>query len=744
MLTLRTGPRLMADRSHFEKSMVEMPGEGKTFTTKEEGTKVWHNKTRRKYYETVPPAEPNPRDHHHRSRTDLKAIDYRSDRSDTSHHHNNHRRRPQQQQIRAVTDDQKIVTAEELDDIFLEDPKGYYELQNSESYSYIPTVRDVGIQCNRKKTDKHLVKGTSSESTDSYVRVIKSSDDGMVTAYSDVPQLKTVGSPSKRPPVLKHKVLPQSEAIYSKVDKSKKKVNKNDELNGYPEYEDYKDYPQIIYKSPINERQPSRLSNYSKYSGISEYSTPPTNRILKNKTKGIGFTLRSGIDEKEIKLPNMSPKLRSRSLSRFQEPTTHRRWDDDDDSPVRHNVSGHKKEVKQEVLEETISISNASSDDLQPYDYKGEFEQYLSPKPQFIELDHKRKEISYVNDLPSAADHSSRPRIKNGTESPSISSRVIPLDYRRGINAVTYGTDNESSYSTLSRHDMRKKDKLADFTPPPRQAYTLDRRVLKERQKQLESSAAVPLSPPTETKPKDRARLHRSTTNLSDYSRDNNNNLRGGLANAYRNRQTQPEKRTSSLNRMSAIREDHIHSPSQSTPVRYLSHNQLNSAGNSANSSSDSDTINRHRQQRQQQQFVHDREPIVMYIPAVSHHNKRATDESDRLSSILRPSSRAGSTASSTAARKPTAKRPIKGSAASDIGPTKPRDYPMKYSNYNKNNQKHMNDEELDEIVELKDTKSFGKLKNGKSILSRRHSIPKDTKFPWLSKLKSKVKFRDP
>lgn len=694
MLTISSGPRLMADRTEFEKSLVDLPGEGRTYSSKEEGTKIWKNKTLRKYHEPVP-KEHRPRVKH----SEVPAIDYRSDRSDISDGfrslYRNHR-------AISATDDQKLVTADDLDKIFLEkDPKGFLELQNSESYSYIPTVRDVAIQCNRKKSNRHLL-DTSSVSNDSGVRVIRSTNDGFVSAYSDVPQLKTK---LNRTPVSKHEVWDErdsqsSEAIYSKVDKSKKKSVKRDIVD---DFDPNDSYPTVIYRTPVNERRsPSGLSHHSRYSG-SEYSTH-TNRTLKNKTKGIGFTLKSGVDGPKVDLPPTSPKLRSRSLGRTRYDEPQPRWDS---SLTRGQT---KREVKQEVLEETISISNASSDDLDSY--RGQdrsFDHFIDPKPQFREIERKRKDLSYVNE--------SANRVKDRDGSGDRST-----DYRRP-NAISYRTPSETSYSTLSRFDSKKKDfEPIEFSPPPRQAYTLDRRHMKDKQK-------VEKTLPLKTSPAIGSRLYKSTADLTEKSRYED--LRGGLANAYKNRQeNRQEKRTSSLNRMSAIREGRV-SPSPSAPVRYLSHSHLNSAGNSLNSSSESDTIHRHRRQ-----YIHDREPIVMYIPAVSHHNKKAEDEPDRLSGILRPNSRTGSTASS----KKQSKKPPK-SSASDISPSKTRDYSSKYSDYG--GHRPRNDEERDQIVELRDTKNFGKLKKGKSILSRRHSIPKDTKFPWLQKLKSKVKFKE-
>ena len=482
-------------------------------------------------------------------------------------------------------------------------------------------------------------------------------------------------------------------AIYSKVDKSKKKLLRQDS--------DPKDsYPKVIYRTPVNgRRSPSGLSHHS------EYST--TGRTVKNKTKGIGFTLSSGVDGPKVDLPPTSPKLRSRSLgrTRYDEPSP--QWND---SLTRGRT---RKEVKQEVLEETISISNASSDDFDSYRAPDtSFDQYLQPKPHLKEVERKRKDISYVNEL------STRPK-----EMVRDSSGDRSIDYRRPTtHIITYPPPSETSYSTLSRFDSKKKDfKPIEFIPPPRQAYTLDRRHMKDKHR-LDEPKALPLK----SSPALGSRLHKSTADLTEKSRYED--LRGGLANAYKNRQ-EKSGRTSSLNRMSAIREGRV-SPSPSAPVRYLSHSHLNSAGNSLNSSSDSDTLQRHRRQ-----YIHDRDPIVMYIPAVSHHNKRAEDEPDRLSGILRPNSRTGSTTSSKKQNK------IKKSSASDIQPSKPREYSSKYSDYGSHRPR--NDEERDQVVELRDTKNFGKLKKGKSILSRRHSIPKDTKFPWLQKLRSKVKFKE-
>jgi hypothetical protein len=470
----------------------------------------------------------------------------------------------------------------------------------------------------------------------------------------------------------------------------------------------------------LNERRPP--TGVSPHSGSrfpgSEYSTN-TNRTIKNKTTGFGFTLSSGVDGPKIELPKIppSPKLRGRSITRYEEPVND--WND------RQPRDGFKREVKQEILEETISISNASSEDLMQNYQNTDIDEFLAPKSVIKELDHKRKEISYVNVSPNQRKLRSGDAYEGATTNGGgMWLRDIDEDYRRGMaqNEVSHPAANEPTFATLSRLESKNRNsEPRDFSPPPRQAYTLDRRHLKERQKRLESLSSAKSKDHNNTN----ERHYRSHADITEQLR--NDDTRGGLAAAYKNRQ---ERRTSSLNRMTAVK-DGRKSPSYSTPRNYLSHSHLNSAGNSAHSSSDSDTLNRHKRQ-----YVHDREPIVMYIPAVSHHNKRAEDEPDRLSGILRRNS-----VSSKHSAK--IKRPPKTSASSDITPTKPRDYSSGYPNYSTLRPNH--DEEMDEIVELRDTKQFGKDKKGKKNgLSRRHSIPKDTKFPWLQKLKFKVKSKEP
>ena len=79
-------------------------------------------------------------------------------------------------------------------------------------------------------------------------------------------------------------------------------------------------------------------------------------------------------------------------------------------------------------------------------------------------------------------------------------------------------------------------------------------------------------------------------------------------------------------------------------------------------------------------------------------------------------------------------------SASSDITAIKPRTSHNFGLSSSRNHQ-----EELDQVSELRDTKTLGrKKKESKTGLNRRHSIPKDTKFPWLQRLKLKVKSKDP
>ena len=697
-----SGPMLIADRTDFQKSLSEMPGEGRIYSSREEGSQLWKTKTRRRHVETVPKEKKE--DHEERKRksnrasskspTNLKSIEYKKD----------YHKKPD-----SITDDEKIVSAAELDDIFLNKNS-----RNNDVFSdsYVPLVRDVGIQCNRKKSSRHLT-----PTRDTSYRVIKSSNNGFVSAYSDVPTLKgnlIDQTNSKHLIPNGGRTHSRNDVIYSQIDKSKKRLNKSSsELSdrGTPQNEIVKYCNHNEFSSLPRDRRSLSPSRYQD----SVYSTN-TNRTIKNKTKGYGFNVSTGLHGPEINLPD-SPRLKryadvKRTEYYYDSPDTTRR------SISNLDPKDYRKEVKEEIIEETISISNASSDDMTQQ--HTDIEEILAPKSIIREYDHKKKELSYENVSPNQRQMINRSAYHGATvHGGGLWYRDIDEDYRRGMaqSEVSYPAANEPTFLTLSRFESKsKKPENRDFSPPPRQAFTLDRKYLNEKKKQTAKQDNKLLFNGI-GKDKQERFSSRSDANLTSPNQD----YRGGLATAYKVRQ---DKRSSSLNRMNRLEDKFTYNNDLSA----RNANRLGSAGNSAHSSSDSDT-----HANKKNYFIHDRDPIVMYIPAISHHDRRA--DSDQLSGILRPSSIASSKRSnkSKKASKLT-------SASSDITAIKPRTS----HNFGPSSSRN-HEEELDQISELRDTKTLGrKKKESKTGLNRRHSIPKDTKFPWLQRLKLKVKSKDP
>lgn len=242
--------------------------------------------------------------------------------------------------------------------------------------------------------------------------------------------------------------------------------------------------------------------------------------------------------------------------------------------------------------------------------------------------------------------------------------------------------DNNSLIDSRNQ-DIQRKTKLTSKNNKSK--YGQDENVLLENNSlRLKSSK----SPYTE-------RLHKSNADLREqFLRDE---TRGGLAAAYKNRQqlqkNNQRQRALSLNRMNATIKEEEYANSQ-LPSRHLSQSHLNSRI--------SDLSNSH-QRGSKTALQHERDPIVMYIPPV---NQRLNDSSAKLTSILRNNSTKSNV-----------------TLQSNKNKTKLKQQPKSQSKIN-----------LKEIGQVK-----GERKSS-SDLSRRYSMPKDTKFNWFNKLKLKSK----
>lgn len=432
-----------------------------------------------------------------------------------------------------------------------------------------PSLRDVGIQCNLKKYQTPLKESAADYSLGQPlsqkppIKVIKSSTNGFVSAYSDVPRLTsqptkaTLESPYCALDFDRGTATPEpGDAIYSQVDKSgKHRPPSSQNLS-------------IVYKQPLNE-------------SLTSYRSVNDGKLYDVKTKEFGFNVNNA-NAPRINLPTPTAQLL-------------------DQSRLVRSYNGSYRDlhepVENEVLEETISISNASTDD-----------------DAYRPMDRLTVERNRYPDNLSFTGH-------------SITSKASS-NYRRE-SPVRHAYDRtslskQSPYGTMEK-SREEKGKLKKKKNAPNKN---DENVLLANNSLRLKSSRNPTS----------ERLYKSNADLRDQFRPDE--TRGGLAAAYKNRQNQNQNRhrALSLSRMNAPGPDdepHRGSPSFGGPVpaRHLSQTHLNGGGGTSSRLSDSGS-SYHRAGRHAQ---HERDPIVMYIPTAT--NQRSTGESPKLTSILRNNS---------------------------------------------------------------------------------------------------------
>lgn len=522
-----------------------------------------------------------------------------------------------------------------------------------------PTLRDVGIQCNLRKYGNNTNSSISSNervidhlqpqqqqqqlvTTKPPIRVIKSQDTGLVSAYSDVPRLQS----PMRSIETRHKVLEDdfsdellqpttpghnnSDVIYSQVNKSAKTKNNNN-IN-------------IIYKQPMNE---SRVSYRSGLNDSRQYDT---------RTKETGFAISNA--------PAIGPKINLANPM---------------DTSITSTRSSRLRDRsnEKEIIEETISLSNTSEDS------------FHQPPTRGRETDLKK--VGGGGGKPNRT-HDDVSFTGNSITSKSSSTyrRNSPARYDRG------GSRPSNAYGTIEKN----KSKSSKKKPSPNDENVL----LANNSLRLKSSKSTGLD-----------RLYKSNADLRDqYYRDE---TRGGLAAAYKNRQSQQsgnnnnnKHRAVSLSRMNAgtptgdsdlEHQHHCHVPS-----RHLSQTHLNNISSRCSDAGSGSFAPNRQQSASRTSIQHERDPIVMYIPTVSHQQQqqqqRGTD-SPKLTSILRHNSTKSSATTATLPKKSKKAKEAKSSSKED---------------------------------KKKSGGSSSSSSDKKKDLNRRHSMPKDTKFNWLSKFK--------
>lgn len=443
------------------------------------------------------------------------------------------------------------------------DANNNYLSDDTSSYQWsyldeeLPTLRDVGIQCNLKKYKPLAVMPSKPVPEPALtqkppvVKVIKSSTNGFVSAYSDVPKLSSHGRSTDSQYCaldFEGSDFGPNDAIYSQVNKSGKRNSNvhNGNIN-------------IVYKQPLNE-------------SIASYRSLHDGKNYDVKSKELSFNVNNP-NGPRINLPNPNVS--------YHDPTRVR------SSNGSYRDLSEAMPVEKEIIEETISISNASTD-----------ESYLgTEKPG---TNRYPDNMSFTGNSVTSKTSSNYRR-----ESPAR------FNYDRS------SLSRQPPYGTLEKN-REAKSKLKK----KKSSYKNDENVLLANNSLRLKSSKYPQS----------ERLYKSNADLRDqFLRDE---TRGGLAAAYKNRQQQQQQgqgnkqRALSLSRMNAVgTEDE--QLSVVVPSRHLSQTHLNGTSSRLSDSGSS-------YQRASRHMQHERDPIVMYIPTVNHQR---ANESPKLTSILRNNS---------------------------------------------------------------------------------------------------------
>jgi len=594
--------------------------------------------------------------------------------------------------------------------------------------SYLPKMEDKACQCNLKKSSKH-----SSPEHASNFRVIKSGKDGSVSTFSDVPLLLSDDPMQEKTPVVR------SDVIYSQIDKTKKRNINNDtnydyqdENNNIKEMGDYlyakNPTKERLSQSPVRlERTPSPFKQLEKQAvqfQQQQRSLSKGRKTITTVTKGRTFNFEPGVEAPVVKMPLKPPS--SKWYPKSSRPSGDN-WYRETTQKIeqifpRSKREPSKGEPKRETIEETMSISNVSSDEMVPH-INTDNEDNVEQKSIIRETDHQKNEIFYENAAPRKASPKGTydGEVTNGS---GLWFKSLDEDYRKGMSEkeVSFLPVNYPS-STLSKAEIGRRHSKRDYSPVgPRHAYTLDRRHLEDRKKckrLLPSQSQMPSLKNVEMYDTRSDRFGHSNMRRFSSNRDLASEIyepkRGGLAAAYKARQ----KRASSMDRYGGGNLERYHS---ALMLNGYDGESIHRPTISRHPSSEIEIPVHHTRSTQK---IHENEPVVLYIPAISHHERKA-DQDDRSSGINL--ARTQSMLSSTKRTSKKDKKELKEITSKLNGYVKPKS-PSGL-------------EEEDEIVELRDEdKSSKKDKDAKKkLIKRSQSMPKDTKLPWLSRFRFKVK----
>ena len=786
-----SGPTLVANQSNRESINYNVPGEGKVLRTLEEGSRVWKNKTVRTYHETVPKNKQITN-----SRTNDDTLQRKSIQHSSNNNNNNNNSSSNNNNLTSVTgktsrcDDDKVASSKLQHDSRVSHhdtlikrkmspspnrrvivspstninydctPRYLYtshsRLNSPDRHSNLSSVshrlvpmEDKSIQCNLKKELKDQSK--KYDLRDDF-KVIKSNTrDGSVSVFSDVSLLDEDEN--------KKKDLRKETVVYSTIEThTPTETIKTREMSTVSREKDYL-YRDRNGNLPLRDRTIDVTRSISRPTSRSDYSPSPTRTRVVTKTYGVNMATDMAPD-----VTRSSPLHAHRNDSSYRS-TTPRSWHQDV-SPVspRNNemVSpSRSRNIAHETIEETISISNASSDELIDNHHQAHARAVesvllndssnvhnVSSSTNTATLLNDRTKRSNSNDI-NGRELLSSSRISDSIDPRGVSSasprnysannsslwfnKPVDEDYRKSMvaspldvvgNTIGVKDDHERFCSaTLNRrephrnlssnsHEMRNHSATGDTV----HAYTLDRKHLDRRKKALSTFGGshlgsngvsfeplggppgfrkAPSLPEKESTPG--IRRFASTRDISGYqseagaSASGHGYRRGGLAAAFKERQA----RASSLNRSI---ERNYHGSSVSLAPHSTTGNNLRN-----------NYSQEFRPRTRSFHDSHDQQPAeVHYVPIKTADGGAPLN---RHQSILQKKHEA------KLASKSKEQRSSPGVVT--------------FASHGKQYSVHPSTES-DEI------------ERKKKDLKRSQSIPKDTKFPWLARLKMKVKARDP
>lgn len=610
---------------------------------------------------------------------------------------------------------------------------------SSISHRLVP-MEDKSIQCNLKKElkDNNNNINKKYDLRDDF-KVIKSNTrDGSVSVFSDVSLLDDDEN--------KKKDLRKETVVYSTIEThTPNETIKTREMSTISREKDY------LYRDrnlPLRDRTIDVTRTISRPTSRSDYSPSPTRTRVVTKTYGVNMATDMGPD-----VTRSSPLHSHRNDSSYRS-TTPRSWHQDMSSTSPRNnemVSpSRSRNIAHETIEETISISNASSDELLDGHHEAHARAVesvlLNDSSNTGTLMHDRSKRSInTNDtngrellsssrisdsIDTRGVSTSSPRNYSGNNSSLWFNKPVDEDYRKSMvaspsdvvgNTIGIKDDHERFCSaTLTRREQPHRssnvhDLNRNVTGDTVHAYTLDRKHLDRRKKALSTFGGsnlgshsvsfeplggppgfrkAPSLPEKESTPG--IRRFASTRDISGYqseaggSSSTHGYRRGGLAAAFKERQA----RASSLNRSI---ERNYHGSSVSLAPHSTSNNLR---GNYSNE---------FRPRTRSFHDSHDTQSAeVHYVPIKTADGGAPLN---RHQSILQ--------------KKHEAKLASKNKEQ--------RSSPGVVTFASHGKQYSVNPSSESDEIERK-----------KKDLKRSQSIPKDTKFPWLARLKMKVKARDP